>query len=750
MPLIDLATLNTPQRQAVECTEGPLLILAGAGSGKTRVLTYRIAHIISKKNIAPWNILAITFTNKAAKEMQERLEGLLGERAQDIWVSTFHSMCARILRRDIEKLGYTRSFTIYDEDDAITLLRQIIKDLNLSDKLYAAKDVKYVISSAKNALQSPKEFLKSTQGDFRSVKIHDIYSVYEKRLKENNALDFDDLLVKTLELFAQHPPVLEYYRNKFMYIHVDEYQDTNMPQYMLVNMMGGKYQNVCVVGDDDQSIYSWRGADIRNILEFEKDYKDCTIIKLEQNYRSTGNILAAANGVIKNNMGRKNKKLWTGKDDGEPVLEVCLRDENHEASYVVSDINRLIGEGARPADFAVLYRMNAQSRVMEEHFVQAGIPYRVFGGLKFYDRKEVKDILSYLKLIANPLDDVSLTRIINVPRRGIGDATVETIRARALESGESLFMSLFDLEEVQLRPQAKRALSGFADMMGDFMAVKDEMPLGDFVERVIFATGLRSQYEDKNDDESVARLQNIKEFKGAVDNYASEVPEATLEQYLENVALVSDTDEENAGAGAVTLMTMHSAKGLEFPYVYVIGVEENVFPGARSFTDHDRLEEERRLCYVAITRGEKRVCLLRAKQRMLFGMTQRNLPSRFLKEIPANTKDILDLSLPSGNAFGALGSQESFGSFTGRERQPRRRETPRTTGGQSSVPSFGNPISATLSGESYSAGDRVSHPKFGDGVVRKVDGSGARQTVTIAFEGGERKLISSIAPLKKL
>ena len=757
MSFIDFSTLNEPQRQAVECTEGPLLILAGAGSGKTRVLTYRIAHIIADKNVAPWNILAITFTNKAAKEMRERLIGILGDQAADIWVSTFHSMCAKILRRDIEKLGYTRSFAIYDETDAQTLLKQVIKDLNLSDKLFAAKDVKYAISSAKNILQTPAEYLKSSHGDFRAQKIHDIYVAYEKRLKENNALDFDDLLVKTLDLFAQHPPVLEYYRNKFMYIHVDEYQDTNTPQYMLVNLMGGKYSNVCVVGDDDQSIYSWRGADITNILNFEKDYQSCTTIKLEQNYRSTGLILSAANGVIKNNMGRKSKKLWTSQGDGDPVFEICLRDEQHEASHVVGDINKLMSEaGARPADFAVLYRANAQSRVMEEHLVQAGIPYMVYGGMKFYDRKEIKDIVSYLKLISNPLDNISLARIINVPKRSIGNATVEVIRSIAAANGESMFTTLFDSEsfEGQLRPQARRAIENFANMMGDFMAIKDEMPLGEYVERVVHMSGLRAQFEGKEDDEAVTRIQNIKEFLGAVEKFASEVPGATLEQYLENVALVSDVDEDSEGRGAVTLMTMHSAKGLEFPYVYVLGVEEGVFPGQRSFTDPDRLEEERRLCYVAITRAEKRAHLLRAKQRVLFGMTQRNSPSRFLSEIPSGTKDVIDLSMPDRSSAGNFGGYGNYGSghrastsqasFAVRsENGPRR--------SPAALPGFGNPISTAPSNQTFAVGDSVSHPKFGAGKVSTVDGSGARQTVTIAFDSGEtKKLISSIAPLTKL
>jgi DNA helicase-2/ATP-dependent DNA helicase PcrA len=461
MRQLNLSGLNPPQKQAVLTTEGPVLIFAGAGSGKTRVLTYRIAHLIADQGVMPSHILAITFTNKAAKEMRERLSAILGSAAEPVWVSTFHAMCARILRRDIEKLGYTRQFSIYDDDDSMRVVKDALKALNLSDKLYAPRELRSIISDCKNKMLSAQDFLASSNRDFRAQKIHDVFVWYEKALKQNNALDFDDLLIKTLELFVQHPPVLDYYRQRFYYIHVDEYQDTNMPQYQLVHLLAGGHGNVCVVGDDDQSIYSWRGADIRNILEFEKDYPGCTSIKLEQNYRSTGHILSAANGVIAHNMGRKRKKLWTDKPLGEPVCDVAVRDEHEEARFVVRDILKQIAAGAKPGDCAVLYRVNAQSRVMEEHLVQSGIAYRVYGGLRFYDRAEVKDLLAYMRVISNPDDGASLLRIINTPRRAIGETTIAYLQQCALGLEESLCTVVMDLSaapDLKARAGSGRAL----------------------------------------------------------------------------------------------------------------------------------------------------------------------------------------------------------------------------------------------------------------------------------------------------
>lgn len=768
MSVLDLKSLNPPQREAVLKTEGPVLIFAGAGSGKTRVLTYRIAHLIADKGVLPANILAITFTNKAAKEMRERLSSLLGHAADAVWVSTFHAMCAKILRRDIEKLGYTRQFSIYDDDDSLRVIKDALKALNLSDKLYAPREIRYIISDCKNRMLSASDFLASSRRDFRAQKIHDLFVWYEKALKQNNALDFDDLLIKTLELFVQHPPVLDYYRQRFHYIHVDEYQDTNMPQYQLVHLLSGYHNNVCVVGDDDQSIYSWRGADIRNILEFEKDYPGAASIKLEQNYRSTGHILSAANGVIGHNQGRKSKRLWTDKPLGEPVFDVAVRDEHHEARYVVEDILKQLASGAKGGDCAVLYRVNAQSRVMEEHLVQSGIPYRVYGGLRFYDRAEVKDILAYMRLISNPDDGASLLRIINTPRRAIGDSTVAYLQQCANQLSESLCSVVMDVDASapDLKARAKDAVVRFAQLVLDLMAKKEVLSVGEFAKAIVADTGYLTQYEGKTDDESVAKVQNVREFLGSVEKYEQDTPDATLESFLENVALVSAGEEQDDAVSArVALLTVHAAKGLEFKYVYVLGMEDGVFPGARSMTEPDKLEEERRLCYVAITRAEKQCVLLHARTRMLFGSSQYNRPSRFLREISARDKQELDLSTDTrganrsigrstGNDFfassGGSGGRNFAGSDFGLSSTPKRTapvsEKPRTARPMGDI--HAKPAQVYVS---FTVGERVSHPTFGNGTVISVAGSGAGMRVDVAFENrGVKKLVASIAPLTKL
>ena len=630
---MDLTMLNEPQRRAVLTTEGPLLVLAGAGSGKTRVLTHRIAYLL-EKGVPSYRILALTFTNKAAREMLDRVNLLAGDAAADAWVSTFHSSCARILRRDIEKLGYTRSFTIYDTDDQNRLLRDVLTELDLNEKMYPPREALSIISDAKNHLLSPREWLQAQQGDFRAQKYADIYAKYEDKLKKANALDFDDLLIKTLELFVQHPPVLESYQRRFEYILVDEYQDTNSAQYQLVRLLTGERRNLCVVGDDDQSIYGWRGADIRNILDFEKDFPDATVIKLEQNYRSTGNILDAANQVIAHNVGRKEKALWTSEGAGEPVRLYEAQDERDEAYFLAQQIGALQKSGDQLGDMAVLYRANALSRVVEETLVRGGLKYRVFGGLKFYERKEVKDIVCYLRAVVNPADDVAVRRIINEPKRSIGDTTVQKLADYAAARGDSLFAAVLEPGQAGLTGRALKAVEGFGELMTELVVQRQLLPPDEFVRKLLELTGYEDQYKQEQNDENTARLQNIAEFVGGVIEYVKQNPEGTLDDYLENVALVTDMDRSDDDEGAITLMTMHSAKGLEFRNVFVIGMEEGIFPTTRSMDDDDKLEEERRLCYVAITRARKRLYLTHARQRTLYGRTNMCMASRFLDELP--------------------------------------------------------------------------------------------------------------------
>ena len=631
---MDLNALNPEQRRAAETLDGPVLILAGAGSGKTRALTYRVANLIDH-GIPAWSILALTFTNKAAKEMKERVEHLIGhEKAEEAWISTFHSTCARILRRDIEKIGYNRSFTIYDDDDQQRLIKDILKQLNIDEKFLPAREIKAKISDAKNRMMMPDEWFRKSLRDRRSSMIHDVMTEYEKRMKTLNALDFDDLLLKTLILLADHPPVLESYRNRFRYVMVDEYQDTNRTQYELIRLLTSESRNLCVVGDDDQSIYGWRGADIRNILEFEKDFPDAAVIKLEQNYRSTGNILDAANQVIAHNEGRKDKTLWTDHDSGEKITVYCAQDERDEAAWIIRKIQSLKNQGISLGETAILYRTNAQSRIPEEVLMQAGLPYRVFGGQKFYERKEIKDILAYLRVITNPSDDISLTRIINVPKRSIGDTTVKTMTDEAAKQGIPLFAVLAVPPE-ELTSRAKNSVTEFFQMMTMLNAMKETMELEEFVDTLIRITGLEEQYRKEDTEESISRIENIQEFRGSVHEFAVLGENPTLEGYLENVSLVTDLDRAEDRSGYVTLMTLHSAKGLEFDNVFIPGLEEGIFPSSRSFEEDNRLEEERRLMYVGITRARKRLFLTRASERMLYNQYSHNPPSRFLDEIPA-------------------------------------------------------------------------------------------------------------------
>ncbi len=756
---MNLQGLNQEQRKAAETLEGPVLILAGAGSGKTRALTYRIANLIDH-GVAPWNILAITFTNKAAKEMRERVSVLVGEQGNDVWVSTFHAMCARILRRDIEKLGYARSFTIYDDDDQTAVLKELYKKLNIDDKNLPLREVKSKISDAKNRLLDPNEWFAASPRDFRSQQIHDLYSGYEVKLKQGNALDFDDLLVRTLELFAEHPPVLESYRERFRYVHVDEYQDTNFAQYSLIKLITQKSRNLCVVGDDDQSIYGWRGADIRNILDFEKDYPDATVIKLEQNYRSTANILDAANQVIAHNEGRMEKALWTELPPGDPIRLFCAGDERDEAAWVCDRMQQLKLSGKTFGDMAILYRSNAQSRVLEDMLVRAGIPYRIYGGLRFYDRKEVKDIVAYLRCIVNPSDDVSLRRIINQPKRSIGDTTVAELVRYATEEQMPLYSALFDVPDT-LSSRPRKCVMDFGDLMNELVMSHEDMGLVEFVTHLIARTGLKSQYEKDQSDEGKARIENIDEFLGAVSEYEKAAENPTLEDYLENVALISDLDSATSNDNAVTLMTLHSAKGLEFPIVFMSGLEEGIFPTARSLQDDEKLEEERRLCYVGITRAQRQLYISYASQRMLYNQVNYNAPSRFLREIPPRLLDDQHVSKreqsfpgvmqsyqhPTPKRMSRYASSMEGGHGIGAGRSAL--GIPGVQKGFTASAASNIPSSAVPS--LFQVGDRVMHRKFGEGNVLEIRGKGGDARIIIGFAAyGQKEFVLSIAPIVKV
>lgn len=758
---MDLSMLNPEQRQAAETLEGPVLILAGAGSGKTRALTYRVANLMDH-GVPAWSILALTFTNKAAREMKERITQLVGEKAESAWISTFHSTCARILRRDIEKLGYTRSFTIYDDDDQGTVIKEILKRLNIDEKFLPPREVKAKISDAKNKLMGPDEWFAKTERDFRNQTLHDVFVAYEQRLKSANALDFDDLLLKTLELLADHPPVLESYRDRFHYVMVDEYQDTNYAQYMLVKLLTDKSRNLCVVGDDDQSIYGWRGADIRNILDFEKDYPDAKVIKLEQNYRSTANILDAANQVIAHNTGRKEKALWTEAGAGETIKLYCAGDEREEAAWVADRIRKMNRHGEEYGRMAVLYRTNAQSRVLEEMLMRAGIPYKVFGGLRFYDRKEVRDVIAYLRVIANPTDDVSLRRIINVPKRAIGDATIAELVRHAQEQEMPLFSALTDLPS-SLSSRPRKCVGDFFTMMTTLMAMKDAMPLGTFVKQMVDQTGLMEQYQKEDSDEARSRVENIQEFLGAVEEFDRQTENATLEDYLENVALVTELDQAEEEKQYVTLMTLHSAKGLEFPNVFITGMEEGIFPSGRSLMDEQRMEEERRLCYVGITRAKERLFLSRASQRMLYNQINHNAPSRFLSEIPSRLlEDEWEAKRKQTFKGDPMPQPKSYTSGYGLKSAPSVSQLgqPRLTlgGNMLEIPGVQKGFTPSKARQNVSAlqnifkpGDRVMHRKFGEGNVVALKGSGADTRISIEFTAyGVKEFSLSIAPIVKI
>ena len=760
--------LNEPQREAVYHTDGPLLILAGAGSGKTRVLTHRIAYLIEERNVNPWNILAITFTNKAAGEMRERVDSLVGFGSESIWVSTFHSMCVRILRRFIDRLGYDNRFTIYDTDDQKTLMKEVCKKVAIDTKVFKERSLMSAISSAKNELILPDEFELNVGGDFAKLKIAKVYREYEAQLKANNALDFDDLLVKTVQLLQTQPDVLENYQERFRYIMVDEYQDTNTVQFQLVRLLAGKYRNLCVVGDDDQSIYKFRGANIRNILDFEHEFSDACVIKLEQNYRSTGNILNAANRVIANNKGRKEKTLWTANGEGELVHLRQFDTGYDEADFIAEDIKKEVRAGASYNDHAVLYRTNAQSRLLEEKFVAMNVPYKIVGGVNFYARREIKDLLAYLKTIDNGMDDIAVRRIINVPKRGIGLTTINRIQESAAERGLGFYETLMAPELIPGIGRSAAKLDSFAALIEYFKGLTGQMSITDLLREVIEKTGYMESLDSEDKEDAQARKENIDELinKAAAYEEAAEDRDepATLSAFLEDVALVAFIDSLDEEQDYVVLMTLHSAKGLEFPHVYLAGMEDGLFPSYMTITSDDRddLEEERRLCYVGITRAEQELTLTCARRRMVRGETQYNKISRFIKEIPAELLDTgsrriePETEVPvqqntyahareafRARAFGAAysnGAGKSSGVSSGKSSQGL---ASLQKGSQLAAGSGGSP--------DYAEGDRVRHVKFGEGTVLEIRSGGRDYEVTVDFDSaGVRKMFAKFAKLVKI
>ena len=778
---MNLNDLNPMQRRAAETLEGPVLILAGAGSGKTRTLTYRVANLL-EHGVKAWHILALTFTNKAAREMRERIERLAGADAGEAWIGTFHSICCRILRRDIEKLGYERSFTIYDDDDQQRVIKAVLKELDIDEKFLPPKAVGADISDAKNRLLSPDEWLQKRGGDYRSQKTHDVMTRYEQRLRAANALDFDDLLVKTLQLFVEHPPVLEYYQGRFQYVHVDEYQDTNYAQYQLVSLITRKSRNLCVVGDDDQSIYGWRGADIRNILDFEKDFPDATVIKLEQNYRSTANILDAANQIIAHNEGRKEKELWTEDGEGEKITLYAAADERDESAWICQRIRQLQRGGTPYGSIAILYRMHALSRVLEETLMRAGIPYHVYGGTRFYDRREVRDVLAYLRVIQNPADDISLSRIINVPKRAIGDSTVEQLTQYARQNDMSLYAAVAAPPDT-LASRARKSVNDFSSLIVSLLLAKETLPLSEFVQKVIDDSGLIAQYQKEENEENQARIENIREFMGAVTEFEQKSEDKSLFAFLENVALVTELDNQDSAPSFVTMMTLHSAKGLEYDAVFMSGMEEGIFPSARAMQEDNRVEEERRLCYVGVTRARKLLHLSYARRRMLFNQMQFNAPSCFLQEIPkrlireeqssAAQSASYGYGAPAarGAGWGSYGGsgmrrqggyqdnesrpQYGYGDTVSQRRAPAPKAPARPAQQPWNIPGVQRGFVASparsVQVQLFKVGDKVQHPKFGKGVIREVTGSGDAARLHIVFPVfGEKVLAQSIAPIVKI
>lgn len=754
-------TLNEQQREAVFHTDGPLLILAGAGSGKTRVLTHRIAYLIEEKGVNPWNILAITFTNKAAGEMRERVDQLVGFGAESIWVSTFHSMCVRILRRYIDRIGYDTSFTIYDTDDQKTLMKDVCKKLDIDTKVYKERSLLGAISTAKNELVTPSEFEVNAAGDFGRQKIAKVYWEYERQLKANNALDFDDLLLKTVQLLQTQPDVLDYYQERFRYIMVDEYQDTNTVQFKLVSLLASKYHNLCVVGDDDQSIYKFRGADIKNILSFEQTFTDARVIKLEQNYRSTSNILDAANAVIRNNRGRKDKTLWTSQGEGDKIRMRQFDTAYDEAEFVAEDIRKEVRDGADYRDFAILYRTNAQSRLFEEQFVARSIPYKIVGGVNFYARKEIKDLLAYLKTIDNGQDDLAVRRIINVPKRGIGLTTINRVQESASARDIGFYEALKGLDLIPGIGRAGTKLDSFVALIEYFKERSRQVAISELLKEIIEMTAYVETLEAEDKEDAQARIENIDELLSKIAGYEETCEDAgqpaTLSGFLEEVALVADIDSLDENQDYVVLMTLHSAKGLEFPQVYLAGMEDGLFPSYLSIDEPEELEEERRLCYVGITRAMERLTVTCARRRMVRGETQYNRMSRFVQEIPQKLMETEGRMFEGRREehdrddYAGLSQESHSGSYRNTYKQAQqsfRKQPFQSMPLQKGAQQF---AVTKEKGLDYTAGDRVHHIKFGDGTVQAIAEGGRDFEVTVEFDTvGVRKMFATFAKLQKL
>jgi DNA helicase-2/ATP-dependent DNA helicase PcrA len=763
---MNLELLNEPQRLATTTVSGPLLLLAGAGSGKTRVITHRVAYLM-EEGINPYNILAITFTNKAAAEMRDRVNNIVGDGAERVWVSTFHSLCVRILRRFADRLGYGTNFNIYDTDDQKTAIKHILKELNIDSKKYPEKMFMAEISKAKEQYISPNEYSRVNALDYQKTQVAKVYTEYMERLKKYNAFDFDDLIYKTVELFEHNPDVLELYQDRFRYIMVDEYQDTNHIQFLFVKLLAGKYKNLCVVGDDDQSIYKFRGANITNILNFEKEYPDTRVIKLEQNYRSCGNILSAANAVIKHNAGRKDKSLWTDKEGGDKISFNLCEDEYMEADRVVNEIIKLAGAGVPYRDMAILYRTNAQSRILGEKLVLRGVPHRVYGGQNFYDRKEIKDIMAYLKVINNDADDTYIRRIINVPKRGIGDASVDKAVIYANGNKITIMEALHDVDNIPGLSRAAGKIKGFVELIDSFKnMLAEQESLDSIFDRILEDTGYEDELIAENTDEAASRLENIDELRNRVIQFQEDNEEATLSDFLEDTALVSETDKMSEDDNMVRLMTLHGAKGLEFPYVFMCGMEERIFPSAMAINseDEDALEEERRLCYVGITRAMKKLYLSAARFRMMHGQRNVNDISRFVREIPPLLIDDAgeiarinrrreERSYMDGGSFG--GGNYSSHNMNGTSYSGYNKSNPYSSYKNitpSVKQSFGKEfvVNKVLKLD-YAEGDRVRHIKYGNGTVTQIVQGGKDYEVTVDFDRcGIRKMFASFAKLQKI
>lgn len=743
--------MNGKQKEAVIHTEGPLLIMAGAGSGKTRVLTHRIAYLVEEKAVNPWNILAITFTNKAASEMKVRVEDLIENGGNEIWVSTFHSLCVRILRRDIDKIGYSRSFTISDSGDQQALIKRILKQKNIDPKKYNPKAILAEISNAKNQLKTPQDYRKDGNGAYWETIVADCYESYQRELRNSEALDFDDLIMLTVRLFEEHEEVLSYYQRKFQYIHVDEYQDTNHAQYRIVQLFSKRFRNICVVGDADQSIYGWRGADMENILNFEEDYPEAKVVYLEQNYRSTQYILKAANDVIQKNKNRKDKNLWTDNTEGEKVNYYRAGTEYEETRFVASTIINKMEENPKLTynDFAILYRTNAMSRVMEETLIKSDINYQIVGGTGYYDRKEIKDLVAYLTLIVNPADNFSFQRIVNTPKRGIGQASVDKLTLAAEEMGWSLYEAALNVQTTSLSARAANKLEDFALMIQNFRKMKDYMSITELTEEVLEKTGYLQSLRKEKTIESEARIDNLEEFYSVTQEFdQSNQADKSLLVFLTDLSLLSPVDqlEVEETAHQVTMMTMHAAKGLEFPYVFIIGLEEGIFPLQRASEDEEELEEERRLAYVGITRAEKELFLTNANTRTLYGRTNHNPASRFIEEIEES-----NLNLSQANSL------KSYSQGINRNRpqsiSPHNREQVFKKGRKSAMISHGNQDYGNSGAESFEwdVGDKVNHKKWGVGTIVKISGSGKDLQLDIAFPSeGIKPLLATFAPIEKL